>query len=169
MISDRFGKFSMQRERDADANATDTSTSVSLMDSVVSKLRGTDTDDLGKSWKKQSKYWYKYWGYAGLTCRWCGHPDDDEDYLNEYETIEEQLTMSRSLVDTDEFHTSNQCSLQIQNCAPESPNDSEAGQDGADNYIVSDLRKSLADEDEGLIFTLETVEHQVATQSLLTE
>lgn len=74
-----------------------------------------------------------------------------------------------SLQATDEFHTSFKCSLKLENCVPESPNESANGKDGADNYIVSDLRKVIKDEDEGLIYTLETVEHQVAEQSLLAE
>jgi hypothetical protein len=72
------------------------------------------------------------------------------------------------LKSTKDFSTAFKCKIQLQNCAPETPEDAAANTEGvADNYIVSDLRSVLSDDEEGVIFTLQAVDHAVADQFLL--
>jgi hypothetical protein len=89
-----------------------------------------------------------------------------------FSTIQEHQLWENSfcsaLQSTDEFASAFKCKIKLENCVPESPNDAVAAKEGApDNYIVSDWRGVVKDQDEGLIYTLETMEQQVADKSLL--
>jgi L-fucose isomerase-like protein len=70
-----------------------------------------------------------------------------------------------ALQSTKDFASASKCKIQIQNCAPETPEDVAANTEvAADNYIVSDMRSVLRDDEEGVIFTLQAVDHSVTEQ-----
>jgi hypothetical protein len=70
---------------------------------------------------------------------------------------------------TQEFPTAVKCQIILHDCAPETPSDSVDAEEVADNYIVSDYRNIVKDDEEGVVFTLETMEYHVAEESLLSE
>ncbi|KAG7355939.1 hypothetical protein IV203_000625 [Nitzschia inconspicua] len=173
MISDRFAKFSMRRDRSSDGVDTDVqgSNSISFMESTFGGLRA----------KKPAGYAYRYSSYIGFTCRWCRDDDDFVLTSTGYDSIEEVLTNSQEhanwesafcdlLESRNGFKSASLCKIELKNCVPETPEEIAANKvTSADNYIVSDLRAVMAEENkDGLVFTLEAIEAAVTDQPLST-
>jgi hypothetical protein len=68
-----------------------------------------------------------------------------------------------------EFSSAVDCKIALENCITETPSNTAAGIDGAgDNYVVSDMQAVTNDDDnDGLVYTLETMESYLSQQSLL--
>ncbi|KAL3916086.1 MAG: hypothetical protein SGARI_008038, partial [Bacillariaceae sp.] len=105
-----------------------------------------------------SMFDYSAEGITSITCRWCGHPDDDR-RLSESVSLEQELiqteefkkfegAMCSSIINKGDFASASGCRVAVSNCM-------EGGVAAASDvrsYLVSDMRAAPK---EGVLFVLE--------------